>query len=59
VNDKLYLNLTHGINSAWISSGARGIKSGDGYWPKIVKKLGPKDEDGKRPYWPPENKLQN
>ncbi|MDP7100218.1 MAG: hypothetical protein QF394_09045 [Rhodospirillales bacterium] len=51
MNDKLYLNLTHGINNAWINIGQRGIKSGDRYWPGIVKKLMPKDKDGKRPYW--------
>tara|TARA_B100000315_G_scaffold258745_1_gene311956 strand:- start:7657 stop:7818 length:162 start_codon:yes stop_codon:yes gene_type:complete len=51
VNDKLYLNLTHGINNAWIRTGQRGITSGDRYWPGIAEKLTPKDKDGKRPYW--------
>jgi hypothetical protein len=55
VNDKLYLNLTHGINDSWIRIGRRGIKAGDGYWPNIVKKLGPKDPAGKRDYWPTQN----
>ena len=36
VNDKLYLNLTRGINRAWIRSGQGGIKSGDKEWPEIV-----------------------
>ena len=46
VNDKLYLNLTRGINRAWIRAGKRGIKSGDNEWPGIVGKLAKKGD-----YW--------
>jgi hypothetical protein len=46
VNDKLYLNLTKGINDAWINIGQRGIKSGDKYWPNLVANMGKKDS-----YW--------
>ncbi len=46
MNDKLYLNLTHGINNAWVRAGARGIRSGDKLWPGLVAKLGKKDS-----YW--------
>jgi hypothetical protein len=51
VNDKLYLNLTQGINNAWINVGKHGIVDADRYWPKLVRKMGPKDTDGNRPYW--------
>jgi hypothetical protein len=43
VNDKLYLNLTHGINRAWIRSGQGGINDGDREWPRIAGKLFRKD----------------
>ena len=46
MNDKLYLNLTHGINRAWINAGRRGIRSGDKEWPDIVGKLAKKGD-----YW--------
>ena len=46
MNDKLYLNLTHGINRAWISAGKRGIRSGDKEWRDIVGKLAKKGD-----YW--------
>ena len=39
VNDKLYLNLTHGINNAWIRSGLNGIHSGDQKWPELAQRL--------------------
>jgi len=39
VNDKLYLNLTHGINHAWIRSGLKGIHDGDQKWPALARQL--------------------
>lgn len=42
VNDKLYLNLTHGINRAWISTGMGGVRDGDNKWPALATRLAKK-----------------
>ena len=48
MNDKLYLNLTNGINNAFIRSAKRSIKQGDGYWVSLREKI---QQRPKGKYW--------
>lgn len=46
VNGKLYLNLTRGINNAFLARAGRSIAAGDKVWPGLRERLGKK-----RGYW--------
>lgn len=48
MDDKLYLNLTNGINNAFIGAAGRKIKAGDQYWVGLSEKLNTQDKDA---YW--------
>lgn len=48
MNDKLYLNLTDGINNAFIRAAGRKIKAGDQAWASLSKKLNSEPKDA---YW--------
>ena len=48
MNDKLYLNLTNGINNAFIRAAGRKIKAGDEAWVRLSEKLNTQEKDA---YW--------